>query len=495
MKRRRIILIVAIGMFLFLPLVITDAATINANSCSYADVSAAINSAQSGDIVNVPAGNCTWNSQLVITKGIVLKGAGIDSTIITGNYAGGNMGDAQDRSNFLIAYDPANPSLDEPFRLSGLTLDLGGTCLGVEVRVSAPNYNTPLTKIRLDHLKIYNTPAASPGGGGFSVFIKGPIFGVADNNILMGGSIETTGWSAQAWASTDSRISSVDYGTQYFFFWEDNTLIPIKTGSTFLVVYGGNGMKYVFRHNIIDGSGVPNGFSPLIDFHGTQGTGSTNLGMFGGEVYENTITSAAGVLLNQRGGKVLCYNNAATGSTWKVWPTEEHCDYETTGPYTSVTSGQPEHITDSYYWGNTRNGGRITLYEIKQTVNYDEVHPACRVDHSGYGTGIVPRKDVHVWFEPDLTNNYTFDGSSGVGLGSLSARPATCTIGVGYWANDTKILYKCNSTNSWVAYYTPYTYPHPLRTDCVSYPTLCDSVSEPPADITPPSAPTGVMVN
>jgi hypothetical protein len=34
--------------------------------------------------------------------------------------------------------------------------------------------------------------------------------------------------------------------------------------------------------------------------------------------------------------------------------------------------------------------------------------------------------------------------------------------GVGYWATDKNMLYVCNPTNTWTAYYTPYTYPHPL---------------------------------
>ena len=81
----------------------------------------------------------------------------------------------------------------------------------------------------------------------------------------------------------------------------------------------------------------------------------------------------------------------------------------------------------------------------------------------------------------------TFDGTGaaesggGVGCGTLANRPETCTTGVGYWATNQKCddltgmvgvnpsipisgtLYKCTSTNTWEPYYTPYTYPHPLR--------------------------------
>jgi hypothetical protein len=96
------------------------------------------------------------------------------------------------------------------------------------------------------------------------------------------------------------------------------------------------------------------------------------------------------------------------------------------------------------------------------------------------------------------TGTFNGDGSAshggGVGCGTLASRPTTCTTGVGYWATNQSCsspltgmvginpttpisgtLYKCTAPNTWTAYYTPYTYPHPLRTDCTYYPELCNS--------------------
>lgn len=67
----------------------------------------------------------------------------------------------------------------------------------------------------------------------------------------------------------------------------------------------------------------------------------------------------------------------------------------------------------------------------------------------------------------------SFTGASGTGSGT--SRPATCTTGVAYWETDEGEwnsangatpdgrLYICTSTNTWTLSYTPYTYPHPLR--------------------------------
>jgi len=67
-----------------------------------------------------------------------------------------------------------------------------------------------------------------------------------------------------------------------------------------------------------------------------------------------------------------------------------------------------------------------------------------------------------------------FNGTSGVGFGTLANRPATCTPQVGYFATDqgswntsgngfgNGVLYQCTATNTWSVHYTPYTYPHPL---------------------------------
>lgn len=100
----------------------------------------------------------------------------------------------------------------------------------------------------------------------------------------------------------------------------------------------------------------------------------------------------------------------------------------------------------------------------------------------GVTNGIALNTDLWVQSATGVFNG-TGDASAGggVGCGTLAARPTTCTTGVGYWATNqdcsnisdyvganpttpiSGTLYKCTATNIWEPYYTPYTYPHPLR--------------------------------
>jgi hypothetical protein len=130
---------------------LSQAATINAASCSYADVAAAVSAASNGDTVIVPAGQATWDTTLSITRGVTLQGAGIDQTTITRQ---GNI--------ISIAPNSAADANSEKFYVTGFTLD-NNNASDVQMGWSgAINVSgTKSTRIIIHHNKFQNNISAT----------------------------------------------------------------------------------------------------------------------------------------------------------------------------------------------------------------------------------------------------------------------------------------------------------------------------------------------
>jgi hypothetical protein len=291
----------------------------------------------------------------------------------------------------------------------------------------------PINKIRIDHTKIINPPMNRP------VTIGGTVYGVADNNEWHGFYMQFFGIDQASWQNL-----TFDFGTADNFYLEDNLFIGSAQD---MLIASSAGARWCSRYNTYDGSACTGGLFPHHDAHGNGPAGSHN-GVMGVEIYNNvtTIPKSYGLnLFQHRGGKALVYNNKVyTGSAW-AQEREEYNDVDNP-PASSPISGQPQHVSDSYWWNNLLNDRDLILVEIIQTYNY------------GGDKGLVPQENREFWQQ-----KVPFDGTVGMGVGLRSARPATCTKGVGYWATDEGRLYRATATNTWTLYYTPYTYPHPLR--------------------------------
>jgi PKD repeat protein len=404
-------------------------ATITAASPSYADVSAAVNSAVSGDTVIVPAGTASWNSNLVINKFIRLIGAGIGQTVITSNYTGTGGSNYWYSHYFLITFNPTTPSDNESLRLSGFTFDLQNKCGGLYIKNAT---TTAITKVRVDH-------TSWTGNTGLTtVFhLYGTIYGVADNNTWDNGRFLINGLDKTTWTNF-----SFNFGSGNLFYFEDNT-ITFPDGDTPYMEMGGS---LGFRYNTCTTTQNIYGLMHMHD----NGSGGHS-GAMGAEVYENTFSHGAYVLktMGLAAGKTLFYNNYHIGAGG-IWFVIDEVHDDSINPPTNGPTGQPQHISDTYLFNNYENGSLILNESDFPIVNYSLTCSVCKVT--------VPVVNVHFWKHVS-----PFDGTNGVGVGTLAARPATCTKGVGYWATDEKKLYRCTAPNVWTIYYTPYTYPHPLR--------------------------------
>jgi PKD repeat protein len=382
---------------------------ITAASPSYADVSAAISSASSGDTIIVPAGTATWTSQLIIAKPISVIGAGVGNTVITSTV-----------SDFFLKYAPP-AGTTTLFRLSGFTFQHGSVSSGFWLH-NTDSLN-PIRNVRIDHNSFLNT------SGNPSFEIDGPVYGVIDNNTITGfshmdnlGQCRCSDW-----------IPTFELGTEDNIYWEDNNITSSYTFCT-----GGHGGRYCYRHNTFTYNGSVGQF-PAFDMHGNQPSGV--VGPRGGEIYENTIYVVGthdGRLFMHRGGTMVIYNNYYHYRAYDFRISEEYCNSITCGGVYDMT------VKNSYYWNNFNNG---VLFDVSNII----------IDN---GCGEYQIKEGQNFW----VHRAAFDGTVGMGVGPVSSRPSSgLVVGVGYWATDENKLYRATGPTTWGLYYTPYTYPHPLR--------------------------------
>lgn len=347
--------------------------------------------------------------------------------------------------------------------------------------------------------------------------------GVVDHNVCTG----TANFICMKKISGGNTWATGLQGTANNIFFEDNvcnfTTYP-GTGSGCIDAWLGDGI--VFRFNTVTNSRMVN--------HSYCHGGPPN-----SEVYLNVISNAAFTgspdyrnIHFQGSGEMIAWGNQVENGSGNAI-TIQHFRSDSTsatteGDCNSVANGtvtgsgaDPAHANDgnrspigSYYgypaWHQPGRDGSATLRPVYLFLNHTAA--GVRVDfsiESGSYTDLGTcadndanrvnchiRRDRDLYYAPTLTFQTSptspFNGTSGVGMGTLANLPTTCTPtsealdtgqgGVGYWATDQGswnkspsnshgvnvngadgVLYRCSATNTWTIHYMPYTYPHPLQ--------------------------------
>jgi len=475
-----------------------NAKIINAGSCERDSVQAAIDRANNEDTVSVPAGESTWNSELLITKGITLLGAGIDSTVI--RY------DGPSGYTYIITVSPDLETArnDYPVRISGFTFEKLVRAYAA-LLLKNDHHEYPLTKVMIDHNKFVNL---NSGETEFSIELNLAMFGVVHNNIMQNGS---HAWRYMGGLGGGKEVECWVPGSLNAMYFEDNYIYTTTTSSSSLIISGGNGNRYVSRYNTFDlSSRGPSAYAQTHDIHGNQPNNS-GAGI-GFEVYGNHRKGTTGRWLDQRAGQVFFFYNRWSGSNgngsyfvWEEYNDDAFSPYSCEGTcYLKTASGnciQRPH--DSYYWKNF-GGANGDVLSTECVINFDHYN---RKYIAGTDTIEAIINDPLLILENQnwwRDNTIAFDGTidpigsfgyyggsactkSGIGYGTLEEMNTITPTseGLGFWVTDQELdletmtgqnpsnpivgtLYRSadNGTGGyeWEAYYTPHKYPHPLRT-------------------------------
>jgi len=474
----------------------SHAATLTAASCSATHVQATINIAVTGDLVLVPPGVCNWGTTMVsiVKKNITVQGAGIDVTNITGATYAWRIG----------SVGTGNSS-----RLTGftVTVNAGGTA----VLVDGDGW-------RVDHMKFVSATTALCTGVSALGLRPGVPYGptgLVDHSEFINCRTLVVGFPDLASKAGAMWVSPLGLGDVNAVYVEDNTYT--FTGS-FPNMHDANyGGRYVFRFNTtIGGSSIDNhshqSFRGTRRFEIYNNTINFNNPFFTplfirggtGTIFQNAIASGFSEpylsLDNVRSFtsnfEPMCDGTQAQDGNQHVapapdagWPCRDQIGWNTdTFQWTTSTPHPSQRHEPAYFWSNTI-GGTPAVVNIRNGTE-----PWIQPDRDYYTQGTMTVQ---------TSSSSPFNGTTGVGVGTLANRPTTCTAygdssgaGVGYWATDEGEwnstngvtpdgrLYRCTATNTWKLYYMPFPYPHPLQA----------RGGGGRADIVPPLVPTNLTV-
>lgn len=321
-------------------------------------------------------------------------------------------------------------------------------------------------------------------------------YGLVDNNIIVDAAIHSFG-TLQQWDDTCTTCQHQLWAQQTplgdsaaVIYVEDNEFQG--TASNVNNTDSNYGGRRVFRFNNITSG------RHTIEVHGMQGE---NRGAQRTEAYNNSASGLTGFSGSVffRGGTGVIFNNTQSAAfSFGILFTNDRSEYdEAAGNFGTVKECGVGGADGNSPAGVDQQTGGQNGWRCRDQVGIS--HDSTQWAHSPFGAyaqvtapvyiwgnrtagvqmaveiDVIGDVDLHIQTNRELYNEVaSFNGTVGTGIGTIAARPTTCTTGVGYWANDegewnSRVagadgrLYKCTSTDTWTLYYTPYAYPHPLQ--------------------------------
>lgn len=448
------------------------------------DVQRAVNDAADGATIGFAAGSYSWANPIMLSngKGITLQGTGVGQTIV----------DVVRAPIILMSNLSGNNT--KTYRITGFTFQNAYSDIVIWLHGSGT-----LNNIRIDHNKFANFATGVIAIHLGEIHRAAKFYGVIDHNMFSG---STNFLSLKYLGPIDpGQWPSSLQGTAHNIFLEDNTYNFAKVGDFGQgCVDVWNAGALVFRYNSVTNC--------LVTAHGTSHNTTVNF-----ELYRNTLQRTAGSggiwdrgyrsFQHQGSGEILIWDNKfqAVGPIVPGAIAIRH--YRSAAP---DAAGYPPSVgrcngeqprdgnfapLNTYFgypcWmqpGRAPAGGSPvfgTLSPIYAWMNVDQstgskvpiaIENPWKARDPSVANHIKADRDYYdaVSNQPQTSPTKPFNGTSGMGFGTLANRPTTCTTsslepggGVGYWATDTNTLYRCSATNVWTTHYQPYTYPHPLQ--------------------------------
>jgi len=418
-------------VIVFLTAAPVQAAVIQAASCSQQDVQAAVDQAQDGDTVLVPAGTGEWSiphgssgsnwkaAIKIVNKSIIVKGTGKERTIIVNRIP-------HSWQNCAIHVETR---AGKPVRISGMTIqDVSAEDTSRFIIVDGDG------DWRVDRCRFSVSPNKY---GGYRYIFYTYRNGLVDQCEFSNALIHFK----DAQDGIVSWSQPISLGTVNANYVEDCTFFyGVEHGQLDDFIDGDGGARVVIRHNTVTNA--------IFHFHGIEG-GSLR-GIHSYEFYGNTIIGD-GTVNNYRrgylrGGTGVIFNNTWQGSWSGGAPfyLVHQCVF--------IQQDPNDHRCDGDKWctgypckdqiGRTSDADSDGRQDLAPLFAWNNLHEGSPV-HLSLQTDACPDCVAYIQENRDYYND------------TVSFDPGTGAYSASYREDD-------GGMKSWT--YKPFTYPHPLRT-------------------------------